>query len=69
VKDAIKNARDIKRRSKHFLPHNMQDFNEVQHAPSADEHRRERAGIDAVVAELVEDRRESHFLFSEPFSP
>ena len=44
-------------------------FNEVQHAPSADEHRRERAGIDAVVAELMEDRRELHFNFSEPFSP
>ena len=67
--DARKNARDIKRRSKRFLPHNQQDFNEVQHAPSANEHRRERAGIDAVVAELLEDRRELHFNFSEPFSP
>jgi hypothetical protein len=67
--DARKNARDIKRRSKRFLPHNQQDFNEVQHAPSADEHRRERAGIDAVVDELLEDRRELHFTFSEPFSP
>jgi hypothetical protein len=67
--DARKNACDIKRMSKHFLPHNQQDFNEVQHAPSADEHRRERAGIDAVVAELMEDRRELHFNFSEPFSP
>jgi hypothetical protein len=56
--DARTNACDIKWRSKHFLPHNHQDFNEVQHAPSANEHRRERAGIDAVVAELMEDRRE-----------
>ncbi len=67
--DARKNARDIKRRSKRFLPHNQQDFNDVQHAPSADEHRHERAGINAVVAELLEDRRALHFNFSEPFSP
>jgi hypothetical protein len=32
------------------------------------QHRHERAGIDAVVAELMEDRRELHFNFSEPFS-
>ncbi len=38
-------------------------------APSADEHRCERAGMDAVVAELLEDRRGLHFNFSEPFSP
>jgi hypothetical protein len=67
--DARKNARDIKRRSKCFLPHNQQDFNEVQHAPSANEHRREGAGMDAVVAELTEDRREMHFNFSELFFP
>jgi hypothetical protein len=67
--DARKNARDIGMRSKCFLPHNQQDFNEVQHAPFANEHRRERAGIDAVVAELMEDRRKLHFNFSEPFSP
>jgi hypothetical protein len=68
--DARKNARDIKWRSKCFLPHNQQDFNEVQHAPSADEHRRDRAGIvDVVVAELMEDRRELHFNFRQPFSP
>ncbi len=67
--DARKNARDIKRRSKCFLPHNQQDFNEAQHAPSANEHRCERAGIDVDVAELMEDRRELHFNFSEPFSP
>ncbi len=51
------------------MPHNQQDFNEVQHAPSANEQRCEKAGIDAVVAELMEDRRELHFNFSEPFSP
>jgi hypothetical protein len=56
--DARKNAHDIKRRSKCFLPHNQQDFNEVQHASSADEHRHERAGIDTVVADFMEDRRE-----------
>ena len=28
--DARKNARDIKKRSKRFLPHTQQDFNEVQ---------------------------------------
>jgi hypothetical protein len=67
--DARKNARDINRRSKRFLPHNQQDFNEVQHAPSANEHRRERAGIDTVVAELMEDRKELHFNFSVLFSP
>jgi hypothetical protein len=67
--DAGKNARDIKWRSKRFLPHKQQDFNGVQHAPSANEHRRERAGIDAVVAELMEDRRELHFNFREPSSP
>ncbi len=67
--DVRKNARDIKRRSKHFLLHNQQDFNEVQHAPSAHEHRHERVGIDAVIAELMEDRRELHYNFSELFSP
>jgi hypothetical protein len=67
--DARKNVPDIKKRSKHFLPHNQQDFNEVQHAPSTNEHRHIRAGIDAVVAELMEDRKELHFNFSEPVSP
>jgi hypothetical protein len=67
--DARKNACDIKQRSKIFLPHNQQDFNEVQHAPSANEHRCERTGIDAVLAELMEDRRELHFNFREPSSP
>ncbi len=42
-----------KRGANTFLPHNQQDFNEVQHAPSANEHRRKRAGFDAVVAELT----------------
>ena len=69
IRDSKNNARDIKRRSKCFLPHNQQDFNEAQHAPSANEHRCERAGIDVDVAELMEDRRELHFNFSEPFSP
>ena len=67
--DTRKNARDIKWKSKRFLTHNQQDFNDVQHAPSANEHRHERAGIDPVVAELMEDRRELHFNFCEPFSP
>jgi hypothetical protein len=67
--DARQNARDIKRRRNCFLPHNQQDFNEVQHAQSANEHRHERAGIHAVVAELMEDRRELHFNFFRPFSP
>jgi hypothetical protein len=44
-------------------------INEVQHAPSANEHRHKRAGIDAVIAELLEDMRELHFNFSELFSP
>ncbi len=43
IRDSKDNARDIKRRSKCFLPHNQQYFNEVQHAPLANEHRRERA--------------------------
>jgi hypothetical protein len=63
--DARKNAKE----SKHFLPHNQQDFNEVQHAPSANKHRCKRAGIETVVAELMKDRRGLHFNFREPSSP
>jgi hypothetical protein len=66
--DARKNAHGIKWRSKCFLPHNQQDFNEVQLAPSANEHRRERAEIDTVVAELMEGRKKLHINFREPFS-
>ena len=35
----------------------------IMNAPSADEHRHERAGIDALVAELLEEKTEMHFNF------
>ena len=37
---------------------------EVTHAPSADEHRRERDEFDALVAELMEDQKGLHFTFN-----
>ncbi len=53
--DARKSACEKKNKSRRELS--------VTNAPSADEHKRERAGIDALVAELLEEKTEMHFNF------
>jgi len=63
---ASKNAQTNKIKEKrHALSPKIkqEDGNEVTHAPSADEHRRERDEFDALVAELVEDQKGLHFTF------
>jgi hypothetical protein len=38
------------------------------HAPLAEEHKRERAEVEAVINEVVEDRNELHFNFRGRFN-
>ena len=60
---ASKNAQTNKIKEKrHALSPKIkqEDRNEVTHAPSADEHRRERDEFDAIVAELMEDQKGLH---------